>query len=148
MDVYAEPRCCAAHGHFAAGGQGTGKLEKADAAIPHVWPSPGFHRGDWRKLSVAQHRAMWRQRRIQMQAFFIAFAHANAAEQAAIIAAAKGRFAQRQAHRQANRPGGRGGRGNLASRLPQMMASHLVSGNPQMHAAMAGFFMAMHNTGR
>ena len=90
---------------------------------------------------------MWRQRRVQMQAFFIAFAHANAAEQAAIIAAAKARFAERQAHRQANRPGGRGGRGNLASRLPQMMANHLIAGNPQMHAAMAGFFMAMHNAG-
>ncbi len=119
--------------------------------FPMFGPFAGFHRGDWRKMGAAQRRAMWRQRRIQMQAFFIAFAHANAAEQAAIIAAAKARFAERQDHRQANRPagrGGRGGRGNLASRLPQMMANHLISGNPQMHAAMAGFFMAMHNAGQ
>ncbi len=124
--------------------------------FPMFGPPAGFHRGDWRKMTVAQRHAMFMKRRIQMQAFFLAFAHDNAAQQAAIIAAAKARFAAMRArwqqHRAAGGPGGPGGhhggpggRGNFAARLPQMMANHLISGNPQMHAAMAGFFMAMHN---
>jgi hypothetical protein len=126
--------------------------------FPMFGPPAGFHRGDWRKMTVAQRHAMFMKRRIQMQAFFLAFAHANAAQQAAIIAAAKARFAAMRARWQQHRAagaggpggpgghhGGPGGRGNFASRLPQMMANHLIGGNPQMHAAMTGFFMAMHN---
>lgn len=127
--------------------------------FPMFGPPAGFHRVDWRKMTVAQRRAMFMKRRVQMQAFFLAFAHANAAQQAAIIAAAKARFAAMRARWQQHRaaagggPGGRGGHhggpwghGNFATRLPQMMANHLIGGNPQMHAAMTGFFMAMHNS--
>ena len=126
--------------------------------FPMFGPPAGFQRGDWRKMTAAQRHTMFMKRRVQMQAFFLAFAHANAAQQAAIVAAAKARFAAMRArwqqHRAAGGPGGGGpgghrggpgGRGNFASRLPQMMANHLISGNPQMHAAMTGFFMAMHN---
>ena len=123
--------------------------------FPMFGPPAGFHRGDWRKMTAAQRRAMWRNRRIRMQAFFLAFAHADAAQQAAIIAAAKARFAAMRARRQATaaaggpgglgHPGGRGRRGNFATRIPQMMANRLIRGNPQMHAAVIGFFMAMHN---
>jgi|GEM_PF-2651269 len=123
--------------------------------FPMFGPPAGFHRGDWRKMTAAQRHAMFMKRHIQMQAFFLAFAHANAAQQAAIIAAAKARFAAMRArwqqHGAAGGPGGHhggpgGGRGNFASHFPQMMANHLISGgNPQMHAAMMGFFMAMHN---
>ena len=125
--------------------------------FPMFGPPAGFHAGDWRKLTAAQRRAMFLKRRIQMQAFFLAFAHANAAEQAAIVAAAKARFAAMRARWQQHRAaaaggtagpgghGGPGGRGNFATRLPQMMANHLISGNPQMHASMTQFFMAMHN---
>ena len=124
--------------------------------FPMFGPPAGFHRGDWRKMTVAQRHAMFQKRRIQMQAFFLAFAHADAARQAAIIAAAKARFAAMRArwqqHGAAGGPGGHhggpgGGRGNFASHFPQMMANHLISGgNPQKHAAMMGFFMAMHNS--
>ncbi|MHB1767255.1 MAG: hypothetical protein ACYCUV_05310 [Phycisphaerae bacterium] len=125
--------------------------------FPMFGPPAGFHRGDWRKMTVAQRHAMFMKRRIQMQAFFLAFAHANAAQQAAIIAAAKARFAAMRARWKQDRAagggpggpgghhGGPGGRGNFATRIPQMMANHLIRGNPQMHAAMTGFFMAMHN---
>lgn len=126
--------------------------------FPMFGPPAGFHRGDWRKMTVAQRHAMFMKRRIQMQAFFLAFAHANAAQQAAIIAAAKARFAAMRARWKQHRaaagggPGGRGGHrggpwahGNFATRIPQMMANHLIRGNPQMHAALTGFFMAMHN---
>ena len=125
--------------------------------FPMFGPPAGFHRGDWRKMTAAQRHAMFMKRRIQMQAFFLAFAHANAAQQAAIIAAAKARFAAMRARWKQNRAagggpggpgghhGGPGGHGNFATRIPQMMANHLIRGNPQMHAAMTGFFMAMHN---
>ncbi len=126
--------------------------------FPMFGPPAGFRRGDWRKMTAAQRHAMFLKRRVQMQAFFLAFAHANAAEQAAIIAAAKARFAAMRARWQQNRAaggpggpgghhGGPGGHGNFAAHLPQMMANHLISGgNPEMHAAMMGFFMAMHNS--
>lgn len=127
--------------------------------FPMFGPPAGFHRGDWRKMTAAQRHAMFMKRRIQMQAFFLAFAHANAAQQAAIIAAAKARFAamrarwkqQRAAGGPGGGPGGRrggpGGRGNFATRFPQMMANRLINGaNPQMRAARIGFFMAMHNS--
>ncbi len=127
--------------------------------FPMFGPPAGFHRGDWRKMTAAQRHAMFMKRRIQMQAFFVAFAHANAAQQAAIIAAAKARFAAMRARRQAmmaqngaanNHGGHRGGpfgHGNIAAMAPQMMAHQLVSGaNPQMHAAMSSFFAAMHNS--
>jgi hypothetical protein len=128
--------------------------------FPMFGPPAGFHRGDWRKMTAAQRHAMFMKRRIQMQAFFVAFAHANAAQQAAIIAAAKARFAAMRARWQQHQaagggggPGGRGGHhggpfghGNIATMAPQMMAHQLVSGaNPQMHAAMTSFFAAMHN---
>ncbi|MGC9260509.1 MAG: hypothetical protein ACP5I8_10615 [Phycisphaerae bacterium] len=123
--------------------------------FPMFGPPAGFQRGDWRKMTAAQRHAMFMKRRVQMQAFFLAFAHANAAQQAAIIAAAKARFAAMRArwqqHGATGGPGGHrggpGGHGNFAAHLPQMMANHLISGgNPEMHAAMMGFFMAMHNS--
>jgi hypothetical protein len=121
--------------------------------FPMFGPPAGFHRGDWRKMTAAQRHAMFQKRRIQMEAYFLAFAHANAQQQAAIIAAAKARFAAMRARRQAagggpgGHHGGPGGHGNFATHLPQMMANHLIGGgNPEMHAAMTGFFMAMHNS--
>ena len=125
--------------------------------FPMFGPPAGFHRGDWRKMTAAQRHAMFMKRRIQLQAFFLAFAHANAAQQAAIIAAAKARFAAMRARRRQLRAaggggpgghhGGLGGRGNFATRFPQMMANRLINGaNPQMRAGRIGFFMAMHNS--
>ncbi len=110
-----------------------------------MFGGPGRH-FDWHKIHAmtpAQRHAFFMKRRVKMEAFLLAFAHATPAQRQAIIDATKARFAMMHNHR----PGGRhgpGGRGGFASRMPQMMANGLIRGNPQMHAAMTQFFMGLH----
>ena len=125
-------------------------------AFPMFHPGHRFNRAAWRKMTPAQRRAMWQNRRAHFEAFLLAFARATPAEQQAVVREMKARFKRMHAKWKAahpqngnNGPGhghGHGPGGNFAARLPQMMARGLTSGNPQMHAAMNEFFMAMHNT--
>ncbi len=106
--------------------------------FPMFGPPPGGFRRNWRTMTPAQRRAMWQKRRTRMQAFFLAFAHAGPQKQAAIIAAAKAHF-KKMRHRFH-------GHGHFAAHMPQMMANHLIGGDPQFHAAMTGFFMGLRNS--
>ena len=124
--------------------------------FPMFHPGHHFNRSAWRTMTPAQRRAMWQNRRAHFEAFLLAFARATPAQQQAVVRQMKARFKMmhakwKAAHPQngGNGPGhghGHGPGGNFAARLPQMMARGLASGNPQMHAAMNQFFMAMHNT--
>ncbi len=124
--------------------------------FPMFHPGHHFNRSAWRTMTPAQRRAMWQNRRAHFEAFLLAFARATPTQQQAVVRQMKARFKKMHARWKAahpqngnNGPGhghGHGPGGNFAARLPQMMARGLSSGNPQMHAAMNEFFMAMHNT--
>ena len=121
--------------------------------FPMFHPGHRFNRSAWRTMTPAQRHAMWKNRRAHFEAFLLAFARATPAQQQAVVRQMKARFKKMHARWKAAHPHngpGHGPRhgpgGNFAARLPQMMARGLSSGNPQMHAAMNEFFMAMHNT--
>lgn len=131
----------------AMSGQVTKILLAQKGQIPQfpMFGGPGRH-FDWHKMhsmTPAQRHAFFMKRRVKMEAFFLAFAHATPAQRQAIIDATKARFAMMHKHTPAGRHG-HGGPGNFASRMPQMMANGLIRGNPQMHAAMTQFFMGLH----
>ena len=105
-----------------------------------------FHRPNFRAMTPAQRGAFFMKHRAAMEAFFLAFAHANPRQRQVIINAAKAHFAMMRNHHPRGGHHGPGGRGNFASRMPQMMANGLIRGNPQMHAAMIQFFMGLHGS--
>ncbi len=111
----------------------------------------------WHKMTATQRHVLSQKRRWRYEVFFLAFAHATPKQQRAVIERTRLRFEMRFlafAHAtlkrraavvqqiQAMFPAPFRNEGN---NLQRTIAVGLASGNPEMHAAMADFFMAMRN---
>ena len=131
------------------------KMRGAPLAFPRLHPVSGVV---WRKMSNTQRRILSQQRRLRYEAFFLAFAQANPKQQRAVVERTRLRFVMRslafaratKKRRQAvveqiqamfPAPFRNGG-----NDLQRTMAIGLAGGNPEIHAAMAQFFMALRNT--
>lgn len=112
----------------------------------------------WGKMSAAQRRALSQQRRLRYEVFFLAFAHATPEQQRTVVERTRLRFEmdflrfahagmkQRQVVVQQIKALFPSQFRNERDYLQRTMAMGLASGNPEMHAAMAQFFMAIRNS--
>ncbi len=130
------------------------KMQGSRLAFPRLHPLSNVV---WDKMSAAQRRVLSQRRRLRYEAFFLAFAHATPEQQRAVVDRTRLRFEMRslafaratKLRRQAvveqiqalfPAPFRNGG-----NDLQRTMALGLAGGNPEIHAAMAQFFMALRN---